>query len=666
MISDDTIISEANVAYVAAKKSYVNQYSRLEYIQSTGTQYIKTDFVYGPSNYNKVSVHLKNQYTQDGGPVWHVNGVSSSPDMVFYIGRTTSNNIAYGNGEDNILDQVLSNDVDYVWNYDTINGTLKINDDIIAENINFTSPTKEFNFILFGYTRRYDGGQDLHSERLYEFSVFENEEIIAQLIPVKRKTDNAIGMLDLVTEKFFSNSGTGAFVMGPEIPFRNDYENKSANLATVARLFKLEKQNIYLDKPLNISNFKYFYNQNLANRNPYADYTQLEYVEADGHQYFDTEYVPNQDGRVVLHFDSTSGSTAPLFAARQNLSDSKSFVLWIITGTSYRSDFGSQHLEKRDITTTGRRCIVFDGYNNRVTVDQTSWNLGNYTFTSSRSLYIFGLMGSSGLDSRHPKGKVYLCNIFSGSGSEHMERRFIPAKRNIDGVAGLLDILNIKFYESLGEPWIAGPEVGPMPNFSISGYDILEYAQSSTETYVDTEFTPDQDSRVTMEMQKVANSTSIPQYIFCARYRAMPEYGILKPQNESRWRDGYARERTFLSNGVDGASLTQRMIIDKNKNVTHIGHGTVNHTYANFTAPNSMALYGCFEDGDGSINYDIDMKLHWCRIYDNGVLVRNYYPAKRQSDNKVGLYDFVNNNFVEPIQGTLTAGSKIPVQEKSN
>lgn len=446
----------------------------------------------------------------------------------------------------------------------------------------------------------------------------------------------------------------------------NVYEDIPANLATTSRLFELDRKSLYLDKPLSIKNLKYVYDQNLANRNPYADYTQLEYVEADGHQYFDTEYIPNQDGRVVLHFDSTSGSTAPLFAARQNASDSKSFVLWIITGTSYRIDFGSQRLEKRDITTTGRRCIVFDGYNNRVTVDQTSWNLGNYTFTSSRSLYIFGSMESSGLDSRHPKGKVYLCNIFSGSGSEHMERRFIPAKRNIDGVAGLLDILNLKFYESLGEPWIAGPEVGPMPNFSISGYDILEYAQSSTETYVDTEFTPDQDSRVTMEMQKVANSTSNAQYIFCARYAAMPEYGILKPHNESRWRDGYARERTFLSNGIDGASLTQRMIIDKNKNVTHIGHGTVNHTYANFTAPNSMALYGCFEDGDGSIDYDIDMDLYWCRIYDNGKLIRNYYPARRQSDNVIGLYDFVNGKFTIPIKGTLSCKYTIPVNKAAS
>ena len=445
----------------------------------------------------------------------------------------------------------------------------------------------------------------------------------------------------------------------------NVYEDIPANLATTSRLFELDRNSLYLDKPLSIKNLKYVYDQNLANRNPFADYTQLEYVEADGHQYIDTGYYPNQDTRVVLHCDLNVSETAPIFGARTALSGSQSYTLWAING-AYRFDYQAQNYTLNDVSSNGRRFILTDGYSNRVLLDQKTHNLGNYTFSVPNTLHLFALMENRGLDSRHPSGNIYLCNIFSGSETDNMERRFIPAKRNSDGVAGLLDILNATFYESLGEPWIAGPEVGPMPNFSISGYDILEYAQSSTETYVDTEFTPDQDSRVTMEMQKVANSTSNAQYIFCARYRAMPEYGILKPQNESRWRDGYARERMFLSNGIDGASLTQRMIIDKNKNVTYIGHGTVNHTYTNFATPNSMALYGCFEDGDGSIDYDIDMRLYWCRIYDNGVLVRNYYPAKRQSDNKVGLYDFVNNNFVEPIQGTLTAGSKIPVQEKGN
>lgn len=441
---------------------------------------------------------------------------------------------------------------------------------------------------------------------------------------------------------------------------KNSISAVPANLATIARYFEYEKKNLYLEKPINVARLKYFYEQHMLRRDPYAEYTQLEYIEANGNQWIDTGYYPNQDTKVILHCDLPLVSAAPLFGARDELNGSQSYILWAIN-SAFRFDYRADINSLSGVSHTGRRVILADGSANKIQIDQKTYELGNYTFSVPNTLYIFGLMENQGLDERHPSGKIFLCDIFSGSTTDSMERRFIPAKRNSDGVAGLLDILNATFYTSLGEPWIAGPEVGPMPNFLISEYDILEYAQSSTETYVDTDFIPNQDSRVTMEMQKVANSSSGAQYIFCSRYSSMPEYGVIKPNKETRWRDGYAKERTFLNNDINGASLTQRLIIDKNKNVTYIGHGTVNHTYTSFVTPNTMALYGCFEDGDGSINYDIDMKLYWCRIYDNGTLVRNYYPVKRKSDNKVGLYDFINNQFVLPIRGTLIAGGKIPI-----
>lgn len=444
---------------------------------------------------------------------------------------------------------------------------------------------------------------------------------------------------------------------------KSHHDNVPANLATVARLFELEKKNLYLNQPMSIARLKYFYDHNLSQQNPYKGYTQLEYIEANGTQWIDTGLIPDQNTCVEFHCDvnTNSAKVAPLFGSRDALPGTRSFVLWLYNG-EYRFDYKNQQYHLTGITVTGRRYIFAGGYDRKFVCDQKTWNLGNFSFTAPHNLYIFGMMQNNGVDDRHPSGKIYLCNIFSSPGTDGMERRFVPAKRNSDGVSGLLDILDCTFYESLGEPWIAGPEVGPMPNFALRGYDIMEYARSSTETYIDTEFTPNQDSRVTMEMQKLSNTTTTPQYIFCSRYTAMPGYGLLKPAQESRWRDVYARERPFLANSETGASITQRMIVDKNKNVTYIGHGTVNHTYTNFVTPNTMALYGCFKDGDGNMYYSIDMDLYWCRIYDNGVLIRNYYPARRKSDNAVGLYDFVNNTFSLPVKGELSAEYTVPIK----
>ena len=452
----------------------------------------------------------------------------------------------------------------------------------------------------------------------------------------------------MISDDTIISEGNVAYVAGSASSSKH-----SANLATIARLFDKTKNSLYLDKPISVKNLKYFTEKN---KKVYDKYTQLEYVEADGNQYINTNYYPNQDTEIEMYCWITSTTSSPIFGARSTLNGSQSYILWKIDN-DYRFDYKSNKTTISEIVSSGRRYHSFR--NMALTIDQKTYTYNKTSFSVPNALYIFGLMENAGLDDRHPSGKIYYCRLYSSA--NEMVRYFIPAKRNSDGVIGLLDILDATFYESEGEPWIAGPEVGTMPNFALNGYDILDYAQSSTETYVDTEFSPNQNSRTVMEMQKVANSSTIAQYIFCSRYYAMPEYGILKPANANRWRDGYARERTYLANGVDGASITQRLIIDKNKNVTYIGHGTVNHTYTNFATPNSMALYGCFEDGDGSIDHDIDMRLYWCRIYDNGTLIRNYYPVKRQSDDKVGLYDFVNEKFVLPIKGTLTAGSVIPI-----
>ena len=52
------------------------------------------------------------------------------------------------------------------------------------------------------------------------------------------------------------------------------------------------------------------------------------------------------------------------------------------------------------------------------------------------------------------------------------------------------------------------------------------------------------------------------------------------------------------------------------------------------------------------------MRLYSCKIYDNGTLVRNFVPAKRNSDSVAGLYDTVNSVFYTSASSTaFSAGS---------
>ena len=52
--------------------------------------------------------------------------------------------------------------------------------------------------------------------RIYKFDISENDVLVRSYIPCYRKSDNAIGMYDLINDVFHTNSGSGEFIYGIE------------------------------------------------------------------------------------------------------------------------------------------------------------------------------------------------------------------------------------------------------------------------------------------------------------------------------------------------------------------------------------------------------------------------------------------------------------------
>lgn len=217
---DESLLSKPlsieNLTYVLDSMAVKSDYTKIKWIQSTGTQYMQTGFVYNSSNYNKTVIKIKNEYQRNEESFWMVNGISHAPQSVFYIGRTNAiSTLSYGNGQDN----TRSDDLDFYtlceWEYDTINKTLKLNGNVKANNITFTSPSAGYEFILFGYINN-QNLYDCHAERIYEFSASVNGIEQCHLIPVIRNSDSMIGMYDTVNNKFLTNPGDGEFIAGPK------------------------------------------------------------------------------------------------------------------------------------------------------------------------------------------------------------------------------------------------------------------------------------------------------------------------------------------------------------------------------------------------------------------------------------------------------------------
>lgn len=98
--------------------------------------------------------------------------------------------------------------------------------------------------------------------------------------------------------------------------------------------------------------------------------------------------------------------------------------------------------------------------------------------------------------------------------------------------------------------------------------------------------------------------------------------------------------------------------------VENEGYETVTHTSttiykSRYSVTSGIYNIDVFSTSDGNSAYIALEQFHNLKVETNeGVAVYDYVPCKRNSDNKVGLYDVVNNAFYSPSEFTLTAGDE--------
>lgn len=184
-------------------------------------------------------------------------------------------------------------------------------------------------------------------------------------------------------------------------------------------------------------------------------------------------------------------------------------------------------------------------------------------------------------------------------------------------------------YKSVGG-LLAAPAALP------TGYTKLAYIQSSGTQYVDSLFTPNQDTRIVYDCERLSASSA--EHFFGVRTGNSAVKAFAFYIYNSGWRSIY---NTTQTNGDDPSS--GRYLIDMNKNITKVNANlTLSATYGTFTSDGSALLFAMRSTPNG-IGYG-SHKLYSCQIYDNGTLVRDFVPCINAS-NAVGLYDLVNGQF---------------------
>ena len=226
VVTDDNIIEIANANY-SQKNDYLvslgdkSQYTRLDYIQTSGTQFLNTGVggdcdtniifdiecvIPSLSGSNERAI-LGNKDSNNQGTTLFIN---SSNKLSTWSGSGTTWEIA-----SLTANQTLNISVEYIkagGRNATINGTSYTTS--TANN----SLNNGQNFGIFS-----DKVTSINSPsqiKLYHFKITKDDVVVRDLIPYKRNLDGAIGMLDTINNVFYLNQGTGVF------SYVTEYSNK--------------------------------------------------------------------------------------------------------------------------------------------------------------------------------------------------------------------------------------------------------------------------------------------------------------------------------------------------------------------------------------------------------------------------------------------------------
>lgn len=178
-------------------------------------------------------------------------------------------------------------------------------------------------------------------------------------------------------------------------------------------------------------------------------------------------------------------------------------------------------------------------------------------------------------------------------------------------------------------------EVIPGTSRLPEGYTELEYIRSTGEQYIDTEFAPNQDSRVVFRGEFPI--TADTQWLFGSRVgNGSAMFGFLEYQSQFRF--DYGTTNNYFNNADTVTS------VDTNKNnVVVNGSETLSAASQTFSSGYNLLLFANNNAGTVS-GHATDAKCSGCQIYDNDTLVREYVPCLNLF-NEVGLYDIVNGLF---------------------
>lgn len=584
-----------------SKRRLPKNFREVEYIQSSGTQYINTGYKFTSNMRFKIN-HIPTGSISDN----YFTGHYASDNKVF-LGGFYQNKCIWGIGklQENTINASANQRfvVDMTYTSNSSANTSSVSGTINGQSVSLTSTALQdfvYGLNILAFARNNNGSVGHYlSCKLYSFQIYNSNTLVRDFIPCL-DASNVPCMYDLVEGKAYYNAGTGSFTYGHTI-------------------------------------------------------TPVEYLESTGTQYIDTGIIGNQNTKLQIRIQPTAlynpNQQSCQMIAGGYLTNSSAITLQPTsqpqsTSGAINNRFGNlviSHLYVSDLLITPHTYTISKtGINVDDVLYSFSGTLSNFT---SNKIYLMQANMESAANVN--KNKVYYSKIWD---NDVLVRDYIPVKDE-NNVGYMFDKVTHSLYANSGSgAFVVGNEIkqditrfvkDDVPNI----YRKVSYLESSGTQYIDTGVREDTTCIIDMQATQTTNTTQV----------------VLANTLEgtrTKW-FGTAGTTNYYSvggsNGVSSVSATTR----KECVVTFTNmYSTTSSSVSFYFKDDQANVYIRSDTVSGGITltnicvgsrvslYPSYVKLFGLKIYNtSNVLLRDYVPVVRKSDNKPGMYDRVTKQF---------------------
>lgn len=449
-----------------------NEYQEIDYIESTGTQYINTGY-YATAN---TRIELEAMVTDNS----NANSWTQITGTKRYYHDSNSFQIAYNTNTEYLAIDYGTNGTTFENNANFIskntkfkviieNNNHKINNNTGTNNGEF-SGTVNYPIWIFS-TNNYGNPENPFKGRIYSYKIYENNTLMKNFIPCYKRATNEVGLYDTISNTFYSNQGTDSFRKG-NLPDKYISETTTVTTHSNHTLYAIWGKNVNITFEPNggsvseqnknvIYNTKYgslptperagytFLGWNTSNKFLPDEYQNVEFIQSTGSQTINTGYYATVNTKIELQAMITETNRlsewTQITGARNSYRHSSALqVGYYLVNDYLHIDYGTNGTtfgNNANIIYRNQIFYVKVENNNHIINDTTGTNLGTFSGTSSYPLWIFDENNAGSMERRFV-GRIYYYKIYENN---NLERDYVPCYRKSDNKVGLYDLINGTF-----------------------------------------------------------------------------------------------------------------------------------------------------------------------------------------------------------------------------